>query len=434
MNEQEPKRSFWDGKNCFVFILWSLTAIFFIIIGAFVYYLVDTYILSKIQKPEESETKDTSISEGYDGWQTYESEEYKFSFKYPKDWNLEDRLICEGDNCGYIKVTNGTYIWTLWLDPIYTGGGYGYLFDIILPPSSVEYSKVKIGDFECMIITNYVSNSDYDKFYPDSDIDYNFGENAWGGSVIFEKDTDSKSIEEQFSTPGFGSGEANDDIKGDYFSIIYSYNSQKEDYSDLPHKEDEDFKNMLIMLNKISNSFIFTEGLGEDTLDDQTGYEGWSVYNNSLYGYSVKYPSAWEVNELAQHDCSTVEGDSDCINVEQKGDYIEIGHVGKESTFVIQVDNKADTSKALTCMTYSSDIDECDIDSVKLYLFKNTDGAFADAGWKYDERETPDGITICPYLFFQVNENIFKIGAHLMVGTKVEDYETIVKIITSIKF
>ncbi len=64
-------------------------------------------------------------------------------------------------------------------------------------------------------------------------------------------------------------------------------------------------------------------------------YSGWETYTNSLYGYSIKYPSTWSVRELPVNICPPeVVG---CVGVTQKGEIAEFTEVGSPAGSVLWI-------------------------------------------------------------------------------------------------
>ena len=72
-------------------------------------------------------------------WFSFSHNKTNLSFKYPRGWSAEEdcEFPSDTDLCP-IKVTNGYYIWTFQFDPFVTGGGFGYLFDMLSVPSLTE--------------------------------------------------------------------------------------------------------------------------------------------------------------------------------------------------------------------------------------------------------------------------------------------------------
>lgn len=252
----------------FAFLLFVVT--FFLVSGVVVFLVLngrqdeDSQQHSDGNEQEVQDNKDqTNISELQTYTYTKDDGTEVFSVTYPKDWEIEAE-DCNGgvDECPKLTVKSGNYEWELLVDPIYTGGGVGYMFDGILSSDSESEESVSPSGVDAILRTVYVSQSDYDDMYENS---FNLGENAWGGSVVFTEN------ESEFSSPGFsidGSKYEHDEIKWNYFGIVYKYKSDKEDMSDIPHKGDDELEENIKIMNEITNSFkILT-----DIKESQTGF------------------------------------------------------------------------------------------------------------------------------------------------------------------
>ncbi|MBN2016321.1 hypothetical protein JW766_05845 [Candidatus Dojkabacteria bacterium] len=305
-------------------------------IGAGIYLILKT----KEEAPSEPDEVQDLVQDPYEGWKLYENEDYGFSFQYPSYWELTDTLDeCDEDEeywmCGLIVVEKDNYVWRLEIDPVYTGGGWGYLFDAVFPPSVSEESTVSPAGYDSDMVTYYYSSSEAKSYYEEGGLNWDFGDNAWGNSVLFRKADESTGID--IAIPGFGPGDAYDDISGSYFSIIYTYNSQEDDYSDLPQKGDDKLKGMLEIMDKITNSFeLKAEENAEDapTVESQ-GVEGWKTYTSPVYGYTVNYPSDWELNESEEIVCPGQEGEGGCYP-RSKGATVEIRKRGSGNKLQIE--------------------------------------------------------------------------------------------------
>jgi len=280
MSEGKSKKKFFNCSNCSVCSLWALSALLFIAIGGGFYYLIDTYFFEDDIEEEEQQTEEV---DEYEGWETFSSEDYDFSFRYPSEWELEDSL--ESDNYPIdlkeVKLSHNNYIWLLTLDPITTGGGFDYMFEGVIENSGSLWHIVSPGGYESIMDTVFVDPPE-DEDLLDAYI-YEFQYDSWGGSVLFQKGKVGELI-------GFGPGQMGDEVEGNYFGISYYFESNTEELIKLPVKDDDEFKNTLAVLNKITNSV----DLGN------ANYENvWKDIELPNMKYSIRIPIEWEYEEVA---------------------------------------------------------------------------------------------------------------------------------------
>lgn len=198
---------------------------------------------------KKGEGEDTSQEDSrYNDWGLYENESFNLSFRYPKDWIVEDRLDCDTSPkfCGFIRVVSDSYVWELILDPTISGGRFGYSIEIV-PPSDTYTSDVTPDEFKDKMVSRFITQENLEEMYGE-DISnvYSLSGESWEGAVLFQ--------DEEKGMLGFGPGEMYDDIEGNYFGIKYYYQSQTDDFSDLPLKDDETLYYMLNIFNEISSS------------------------------------------------------------------------------------------------------------------------------------------------------------------------------------
>ncbi len=290
----KKKRSFLGIQNCFVLILWAVSAVLFIGIGAGIYYIVDNRL-----NGEEVEVQKEEVEEfdEYEGWEIYENLKYGFSFKYPSDWEIEDTIECLPTQllCGSLDVKKDNYAVRISVDPLYTGGGFGYLSELVVTNPEIVESEVSPAGYDAKMKTHYMDDTDV---FEDETNEYNFGNDAWGWSVLFTED-----VNGDYTIPGFGSGEIGDNIDGNFYGIMYIYEMQESDLSDLPNKGDEKLLEMFEIMDKITNSFDKT---GTNLSDI---YKGWTIYESDEYNFRFRYPSGWEIGSESGEPCvKTPEG------------------------------------------------------------------------------------------------------------------------------
>ena len=212
------------------------------------------YFKNKEDKDEDTTTKTsvevTTVAESDEesDLKTYSNDELGLSFVYPTGWTNKENE--EGGKIVSISATKGRFVWELFIDPIFTGGGYGYFLEAVAP-AKCEAADVVPGEYDCTALSCYYDAEDLTEAYGDDAPDWNFGENAWGGTVIFDEE-----VEEYKDISGIGLGvDMHEDISGDFFSITYRYEAEEDDYSDLPHFGDLELKKMLETMDTMTNSF-----------------------------------------------------------------------------------------------------------------------------------------------------------------------------------
>jgi hypothetical protein len=263
-----------QAKKTFLIILVVLVLVNLLVAAGVVFYIMNR---------SEEETSEESTEElGEEEWKTYTNEIYDFEFKYPSDWELIEENCLSEIECS-VTVMKDNYVWQVIVNPIYTGGGVGFILDTILPPSEVVEEKLSIADFDTRMTTWYISQSDFGEYYT-SDGEYNFHDDAWAGSLSYSKDEGGES----YTTPGFGEREDT------YYAIRYTYDSQFENLSDLPHKGDEKLLEMLDTMDQITNSFEINDDVS--AVSEQDSYEGWGSYSNEEYVYKLRYPGDWVID------------------------------------------------------------------------------------------------------------------------------------------
>jgi hypothetical protein len=60
----------------------------------------------------------------------------------------------------------------------------------------------------------------------------------------------------------------------------------------------------VMLVNKDSNTEENVVTNGQEETEEEDPYEGWKDYTNPTYGYSLKYPSDWELEESEEIDCA----------------------------------------------------------------------------------------------------------------------------------
>lgn len=168
-------------------------------------------------------------------WKTYLNKDLKIAFKYPSAWEVVD--LCKNQNvntdCSIISSYEG-YAWQLYLDPIVTGGGFGFIVPSV-PGSGDDAYQLFPDDFEVTLITQYVDKG---------------GDDVWNGSEVFgEYSNDS-------FTYGFGDGGLWDSTPNNYYSISYFSNASGS--APIPVVGDEDLEEAIMLMDIITNSLDFS--------------------------------------------------------------------------------------------------------------------------------------------------------------------------------
>jgi len=277
----EKKKNFFNCKNCSVCSLWAISALLFIAIGGGFYYLIDTYFFDESEE-ETEEAEDSEVDE-YENWQTFTHDDYSLTIRYPEGWEVDDKLSCEEYplECGELRLSHEGYIWQLAVDPITTGGGFGYMFDGILEERRSLWSTVSPAGYESIVKSVFVDPllSEGVDFEPFQNINYG----SWGGSVLFQRGKVGEMI-------GFGPGQMYDEIEGNYFGVSYFFESTMDDFSDLPVKDDEGFTEKLSILNRITNSI----DLGDGNFD-----KVWKTVEFPNMRYKLTIPTRWDYEEIS---------------------------------------------------------------------------------------------------------------------------------------
>lgn len=171
-------------------------------------------------------------------YETYENLDWGITFEYQDDWVVDTSI----DNTIRIKI--GEYYWDLTVDPIVTGGGWGYLLDGLSLTEQDERYTAKPGGYSVDMVAKY-----YD--LPADFTDGDLKENVWGGTVAW-KDFSGMKL-------GFGLGEMYDDIDNNFFSIIYGfdiYSGGDTCWTCLPVKDDAELEKNLEIMDRMTNSVV----------------------------------------------------------------------------------------------------------------------------------------------------------------------------------
>lgn len=240
---EKAEKNIW--KLISIVLLWLLTGVICFVLGGVAYWWIQTNyaqdpitdIISvdnpaptnstvistgDIKKKDDIEKTDTTIVEvDTIGFETYINNTIGISFKYPKDWVLDEETM---------TLSKGNYKWNLEIDPVVDLKGFGYMFDGNEQNVVSEITRMKIADYDVELNTHYVDLNDI--------------KSKWGGSVIFSGE----------ALTGFGEGMQSNEIENDYFGINYSYDF-KGDYDNLPSKDSSELKQNLQIMNDISESF-----------------------------------------------------------------------------------------------------------------------------------------------------------------------------------
>ena len=158
-------------------------------------YNSDTEADIEYRTPSEVDTSD---------WETYTHSTHDISFRHPPDWTVSEDCeegVLDIDICG-IETTEGSYIWTLDVDPYVTGGGYGFLFDMMGEASSITHTPMEIDGYEATMVTYFYDSEDLQEAMPSHSIPPT-GE-IWGWSTLFS-DPDDMLL-------GFGPGVMYDEV------------------------------------------------------------------------------------------------------------------------------------------------------------------------------------------------------------------------------
>lgn len=184
----------------------------------------------------------------YAGWQTFDNTTVGVSFQYPTGWTVTDNCQGQSGDCS-IEVSNGNYIWTLLVDPLITGGGFGFLIaDLPSDPPSV-YTTVTPGGYNAVMLNGYrtstwVAQQLGGEFtVPEGDL--------WMNSSSFTNRDD------LMNSLGFGSGVMYDQVLGNFFAIKYEYDIQM-DYANLRVKGSAELVQKLSEMDLITNSIILS--------------------------------------------------------------------------------------------------------------------------------------------------------------------------------
>jgi hypothetical protein len=186
---------------------------------------------------EDSSKQNSEIS-----LSTYKNTIYGIKFDYPNDWKLkEDKEI------KLVSVEKNNYIWEIQIDPMITGGGFGYAFDGLFPSSEVRIDEVIING-KAMKMVNF-----FHDIFDHELLDTN-KRGVWGFGVLWSKYTENG----EDNVFGFGTGNLWDTQGNDYYSIIYSYDIWNEigdpDWNMLPQKTNSEFIQMMQEMHSITNS------------------------------------------------------------------------------------------------------------------------------------------------------------------------------------
>jgi hypothetical protein len=200
-----------------------------------------------------SEEEDDSTSGEVDtsSWETYNSAEFDISFEYPSDWTVAENceIVVDVNLCS-IDATDGSYVWSLQFDPIMTGGGFGFLFDMAGASSSSEEMPLTVDGYDIVMVSKFYGVDDLQEIVPNQDWP-DSGE-GWGWSTSFADPDD-------YSTLGFGPGEMYDEVETNFWAIFYRYALDYEavggvDYTVLPLRGDVDLNDAFETMNAISES------------------------------------------------------------------------------------------------------------------------------------------------------------------------------------
>gem|GEM_PF-5588633 len=190
---------------------------------------------------EDAEEEDDD--DPYADWETYIETTCDVTLRYPSDWVVDDS---ENASMGLVKISKDNYVWEFGREPIVTGGGFGYMIEMV-GPSAVDEVAVSPDSYDSTIVSNYVSRADLIAAYDPSIVSaYNIQANTWEGSVLFTDPDD--------NLLGFGPGEMYTDVNCDWFDISYMYDYQQADFSDLPVRGNATLNSMLDTMNLITNS------------------------------------------------------------------------------------------------------------------------------------------------------------------------------------
>ena len=159
--------------------------------------------------------------------------------------------------------------------------------------------------------------------------------------------------------------------------------------------------------------------------------DGWQIYVNKKYGYSLKYPKSFVIEELPQRVCPpAVVG---CRTVKEKGDQVRV--YNERSSFIIKIDNEMQyPTIGSVCAEKFGKISEIVIDGDTLYEEKspNTD-SFMRIISKYEERKLGGKRVFCPEIIWLHNNYKITISTDVS-GTFPDDDSTIRKILEGITF
>jgi len=193
--------------------------------------------------------EDSDKDDKYKDWITYENELLEIELKHPEGWIVEDDCFARSvsESCN-IKIFKGDFEWIFEVDPVVTGGGWGFLISSPTSGGTTFLTEVSPLGFDSFIITKYIDTAEAETYFGGQK-DFPDNVEIWENSVLFTDPEDS-------TTLGFGDGEMYDDVYGNFFGIFYKFSGLDEDR---PIKGAPELEENLELMDKMTNSMKIKE-------------------------------------------------------------------------------------------------------------------------------------------------------------------------------